>query len=955
MKNILKLSLVSSMLFLGFASRAMCDNKDSSLIGYWSFDEANGNLLKDLSGCGHDGEIKGSPKWVDGIKGGALEFDGIENCVKIPSLNLPQIFTITFFIKPESVEGGAEGKNVIGKTGSDYTNFYVFINRDANKISFMVPGIAGASNVITPSRWHHVTMSYDLKELLVYIDGISVVRKRKEGIVENNDEPLMLGGSVKGRMFKGTIDELEIYNKVLGEDEIRQRVSLIKEPEEKTAERQGLIAYFPINEGQGTVAYDKSGHANHGSIRDGIWIKEGSNNGLEFDGKKTYVSVPHQDCQEFKDQFTLSVWIRPTTILGSSAFLSKSRGHVGGYGLGMRDGIVCLRLYIGEGIKSGLWTIESPFPLEPKKWYFITATFDGTKEKKAALYLNGQKIAEKEVTGKISYFSPYDKDIPLPLTISGACPFPVIHDQFSGFIREVKMFSYALSPEEIKDEYQKNFSLSQIQLETTHEKFLRTCTAKLTCKIRDEKTGQPLNVKCLISDARGIYYFPENSLAYGDSGNGHFYGFGEFEIALPPGNFKAVFLRGFEYEPLELEITLEDKENKKIEVKLKRLFNLTEKGWYGGDEELQLEGHGYTPYNVLLTGANIINSYKIFSAEGLNWFHIVRGMEEPCFKLDNESIAGWGGEPNSRTLGDLICINHRASHSWGGELAQIDVLDRLARDGGVATFAEPLVGLIEEPMLKVSCRGLPVAVALGKCNLWRYAFSDRGTGIIGYKFLNMGFKMAATAGTDLYINEPARPISPGHYRVYAKLKDLSWEQIIQSYKEQKLFVTTGPFVILKIDGQDMGSTINLPEKGGNLAVEVEAGHLYGIKRIEILKNGKVVREILPEKEENMIQEKISLPVNFTCWIAARVTGKQGEFWGNWAHTAPFYIQVGNMPIKPATEDIEYFLQWLSNLKKGILGIAGQLKWKEDYYTPYFNYIEEAEQVYKGLRDNPRKW
>jgi len=56
-----------------------------SMVAYWSFDEGSGDVLKDLSGTGNDGQINGKPKWVDGVKGKAIEFDGKDDFILVPN------------------------------------------------------------------------------------------------------------------------------------------------------------------------------------------------------------------------------------------------------------------------------------------------------------------------------------------------------------------------------------------------------------------------------------------------------------------------------------------------------------------------------------------------------------------------------------------------------------------------------------------------------------------------------------------------------------------------------------------------------------------------------------------------------------------------------------------------------------------------------------------------------
>ena len=54
---------------------------NGKLVGYWSFDDADG--VNDLSGNGHDGDIHGNPLVVEGKTGQALEFNGTSNYVVI--------------------------------------------------------------------------------------------------------------------------------------------------------------------------------------------------------------------------------------------------------------------------------------------------------------------------------------------------------------------------------------------------------------------------------------------------------------------------------------------------------------------------------------------------------------------------------------------------------------------------------------------------------------------------------------------------------------------------------------------------------------------------------------------------------------------------------------------------------------------------------------------------------
>ena len=71
----------------------------AGLVGWWTFDETSGTTAKDSSGKGNNGRIVGTPQWVPGKVGGALQFNGSTyvDCGNGPSLNVREQITIAFW------------------------------------------------------------------------------------------------------------------------------------------------------------------------------------------------------------------------------------------------------------------------------------------------------------------------------------------------------------------------------------------------------------------------------------------------------------------------------------------------------------------------------------------------------------------------------------------------------------------------------------------------------------------------------------------------------------------------------------------------------------------------------------------------------------------------------------------------------------------------------------------
>ena len=59
-------------------------NTSAELVAYWNLNEGSGITAADSVG-GYNGTLRGGPTWVKGVLGGALMFDGSDDCVEVGS------------------------------------------------------------------------------------------------------------------------------------------------------------------------------------------------------------------------------------------------------------------------------------------------------------------------------------------------------------------------------------------------------------------------------------------------------------------------------------------------------------------------------------------------------------------------------------------------------------------------------------------------------------------------------------------------------------------------------------------------------------------------------------------------------------------------------------------------------------------------------------------------------
>ena len=108
---------------------------EDGLVAYWPFDEGNGKKAIDVTGNGHDGEFVGSPKWVDGKFGTALEFNGADNHVAVAdddALDLAENLTFMAWFSPSEV---LTSRRLMVKNNAI---FVIFDFGNANSIDFLV-------------------------------------------------------------------------------------------------------------------------------------------------------------------------------------------------------------------------------------------------------------------------------------------------------------------------------------------------------------------------------------------------------------------------------------------------------------------------------------------------------------------------------------------------------------------------------------------------------------------------------------------------------------------------------------------------------------------------------------------------------------------------------------------------------------------------------------------------
>lgn len=211
---------------------APIEAQDQHTVLLYTFEEGDGDTVKDISGNNNDGKLMGT-KWDDGkIKGGlAFGGNGPKDFIEIPdsdSLDLETGLTVEMWIYLNSA-------STAGGTGATKESAYKVGPRNDKRVLLRMTTTTKAwgSAVVIGSKdlplkkWVHTAATYnaDSGEGKVYIDGEIDNEGDIGGKIITNNDVLWLGRGA-GPFFDGYMDEVRISNIARTQKEIQDLMNI---------------------------------------------------------------------------------------------------------------------------------------------------------------------------------------------------------------------------------------------------------------------------------------------------------------------------------------------------------------------------------------------------------------------------------------------------------------------------------------------------------------------------------------------------------------------------------------------------------------------------------------------------------------------------------------------------------------------------------------------------------
>jgi hypothetical protein len=214
------------------------------LLGYWRLDEGAGTKAADASRNGNDATLHGG-KWVGGIKGKAVEFDGARDYLdygKSPAFNFKAHapFTFAAWVRTTAGKGplvsqrnSKDGGPVIDISLADGTLTALVREDGAETGQHAI--VTGAA--VNDGRWHHVALARDTGTTIeLFLDGASqgTASGAQAGGAITTDlrdvacERYWVMKGFPKPYLKGAIDEFCIFDRALSADEINKLAGIAR-------------------------------------------------------------------------------------------------------------------------------------------------------------------------------------------------------------------------------------------------------------------------------------------------------------------------------------------------------------------------------------------------------------------------------------------------------------------------------------------------------------------------------------------------------------------------------------------------------------------------------------------------------------------------------------------------------------------------------------------------------
>lgn len=203
---------------------------DPDLVGWWTFEEASGDRVTDVTGKNHEGKLVGTVERTEGKTGRGIQLGGGKSGVEVADaedLRISGNLTMALWVKRT-----AESEDwvcLLGRGTPEFRNYGLWLEPGSRKILVQMYGAAGqtqffAKKLFEDGQWVHLAVSMDATTVRLYYNGQLDAQEPRGPALYTNPGPLGIGNAIWHTGLKGLMDDVRIYRRALTEEEIRSVV-----------------------------------------------------------------------------------------------------------------------------------------------------------------------------------------------------------------------------------------------------------------------------------------------------------------------------------------------------------------------------------------------------------------------------------------------------------------------------------------------------------------------------------------------------------------------------------------------------------------------------------------------------------------------------------------------------------------------------------------------------------
>lgn len=378
----------------------------------------------------------------------------------------------------------------------------------------------------------------------------------------------------------------------------------------------------------------------------------------------------------------------------------------------------------------------------------------------------------------------------------------------------------------------------------------------------------------------------------------HFYIDHETLLGLRAGQYEFEIESGPEYRTQSGHFEIVRHAEDAKQIPMSPFADLAKEGWFGGDLDVERIPE-HLPLALRAESLALVANRDKSGANRLVGELIVCGLSKP---LETEGKTSLEVLRAAKEQGAHVVA--RTPFAWdlpvwlaSGELDAIDVIHQHALRDAVVDHEG--AGRPRDKSFFPGRRG-----------------NGRWSETIYHHVLNCGLRVPPAAGSGTGTNQS--PLGTNRVYVYcgAEFSPEAWWEGLDA---GRVFITNGPLLRAKIEGQPPGYVFHLPVGGSHdFEIALNLATRVPVQYLQIIKDGRVEREV--RLDDFAAQGGKLPPLSFDAsgWFQVRaVTSNPKDY--QFAETGPYYVERDTEP-RVSRSSVQFFLDWIAVNEKRVQGL-----------------------------------